>query len=534
MDLAGGAADWPAWISAIASVLTLLFAALAGWVAFRVYRIESRRDEAAAADQSDRAAQARRAQAALVSAWWGRHSSLPGIFVRNASEVPVYQASVSLIDPVGVGLAEVVELPVVPPADQPVFHPVMGIGGTPRVVFGFTDAAERRWIRDQRGGLHESDDALTVFADLNRSAVLLPLLEEFGKTRGVRVRVRTAHWANLRTEFLAACATGTAPDILIGAHDWVGQLAGEGLIAPIDRVPDAAKLFDPLALRAFQHGGELYGLPYAMENLALIRNTALAPEAPSSIEDLIETGGRLVLAGRATDVLAIPIGPSGNPYHLQPLVSAGGGYLFGRLADGTADLTDVGLDSAASLASFERIRALGEAGRGVLRRSMLTRQAQALFTSGYAPYLISGPWALPAIEKAGTPYAVSALPGYQGGQPGVSFLGVQGFLLAAQGRNRTLAAEFLAGYATRADVALALYEAERRQPALLSARARLGTGGAMAGFGAAGAGAILMPASAAMAEVWEILGEAEAAVIGGASVPSTVGDAATRIRRLVP
>jgi hypothetical protein len=80
-----------------------------------------------------------------------------------------------------------------------------------------------------------------------------------------------------------------------------GQRPGrDGRRARLDRQPRAERRDRPGAtdrraaaepgterVKAVTFNGQVYGVPYATENLALIRNTELAPAAPATIEDLV-------------------------------------------------------------------------------------------------------------------------------------------------------------------------------------------------------------------------------------------------------
>jgi arabinogalactan oligomer / maltooligosaccharide transport system substrate-binding protein len=64
----------------------------------RTYQIESERDRVNAKARRVQEYFARRAQAALVSAWWEEsRDGQWGAFVRNASETPVYQAFLTVL-----------------------------------------------------------------------------------------------------------------------------------------------------------------------------------------------------------------------------------------------------------------------------------------------------------------------------------------------------------------------------------------------------------------------------------------------------
>jgi hypothetical protein len=55
---------------------------------------------------------------------------------------------------------------------------------------------------------------------------------------------------------------------------------------------------EELAIKAVTFNGQIYGVPFTMNNIVLFRNTDLAPDAPSSIEDLVATGKKLKASGR--------------------------------------------------------------------------------------------------------------------------------------------------------------------------------------------------------------------------------------------
>ena len=75
---------------------------------------------------------------------------------------------------------------------------------------------------------------------------------------------------------VSTVAVDTAPDVIVGAHDWVGELSGNGSIIPLSPSAATKKQFPAYALNAFSYGTaikKLYGAPVALENIALITNT---------------------------------------------------------------------------------------------------------------------------------------------------------------------------------------------------------------------------------------------------------------------
>ena len=92
----------------------------------------------------------------------------------------------------------------------------------------------------------------------------------------------------------------TGPDVLVGAHDWLGQLVAAGTVLAVD-LPDPAA-FVPVAVEAMAYDHVTYGVPLSTENVALVRNDALASSTPPDFDGLVAQGEDLVRRG----VAAVP------------------------------------------------------------------------------------------------------------------------------------------------------------------------------------------------------------------------------------
>ena len=200
-------------------------------------------------------------------------------------------------------------------------------------------------------------------------------------------------------------------------------------------MPDTS-MFDPLAVKGMTYQGQLYGVPYSIENIALIRNTDLAPECPATMEDLVATGQQLVEDKKATNIMALQVGQKGDAYHIYPLFTSGGGSFFGTTATGDPDGSNVTVDSAESIAAGQKLFDLGEKGVGALKRSVDDKNAIPLFTGGKTPFLVSGPWAIADIKKAGVNYDVCAIPAFADGKPAVAVHRRQRLLSRQQGQEQ--------------------------------------------------------------------------------------------------
>jgi arabinogalactan oligomer/maltooligosaccharide transport system substrate-binding protein len=370
---------------------------------------------------------------------------------------------------------------------------------------------------------------LTIWADDQRAAALKPFGEQFGKANHVDVQIQAVS-KDLQTSFVTAAQSGKGPDIVVGAHDWIGNLVQNGTIDPIQLSDSQKSGFADVAMKAVTFNGQVYGVPYAIENLALIRNTDLAPTAPASIEDLVAAGKALKDAGSVTNIMSLQVGQNGDAYHVYPLFASAGGYLFGTKANGDYDPADLGVGKPASVEAFKKIAALGEKGSGALTRSVNSDNAIPTFTGGKTPFLISGPWAVADIKKAGIKYDITPVPAFAGGKAAQPFVGVQAFYVASKGRSKALADEFITNYLTKPELQVALYQANPRPPALNAALDQVkATDPDLAKWLAAGKGGAVLPAIPAMAAVWDPFGKAESAIIGGADVATTLAGASKTI-----
>ena len=357
---------------------------------------------------------------------------------------------------------------------------------------------------------------LVIWADDKRTAALKPFAEEFGKENGVTVEVQAVS-KDLQTNFVTASQQGSGPDVVVGAHDWIGNLVQNGAIDPVQLPAEQKAGFNETAVKAVTFNGQLYGVPYATENVALIRNTELAPEAPKTIEDLVAAGKKLKAEKKASEILCLQSGQNGDAYHIYPLYTSGGGYLFGTAANGDYDPKDLGVGKPESIAAFQKIAKLGEKGEGALKRSITGENSIATFTGKKCAFLVSGPWAVADAKKANIAYDISPVPGFAGGKEAQPFGGV-----TAKGKNKALAQEFVTNYVTKPELAVALYQAEPRPPALTAAFDQVkGEDADLAKFSEAGKNGQVLPAIPAMAAIWDPFGKAEAAIKGGADPAKT-------------
>lgn len=378
------------------------------------------------------------------------------------------------------------------------------------------------------GAVKRADADLVIWADEMKAQSLEAAAKKWGEENGMTVAVQTV--ANdLQSTFVTANQAGNGPDMVLGAHDWLGNLVQNNAISAVQLPAAATGKIAEIAKKATTYEGQNYGVPYAVETLVLFSNKKLTdvPE-PKSIEEMIEAGK----AGGAANILSLPIGEEGDAYHMQPLYSSAGGYLFGTNAEGDADPADIGVGKEGSIAAGEKLKELGA--QKVLKKTITNDNAIALFTEGKAAYLVSGPWALADIKKAKIDFGMTAVPGFEGMKPAQPFAGVNMFYVASKGKNAMNAQSFAQSIAEDTTVVEAMFEKNQLPPVNTDLQGKLSKDHPeliqVAQFAEK---ALPMPAIPAMAAIWKPLGLAEANIVAGADPKAAMESAGKQITEAI-
>ncbi|GAA1738538.1 extracellular solute-binding protein [Isoptericola hypogeus] len=351
----------------------------------------------------------------------------------------------------------------------------------------------------------EATGSLTVWVDETREAAVQAAAEAYEEESGVDVELVQKNYEDIRADFLAQVPTGEGPDITVGAHDWLGEFTTNGVVAPIE-LGDKAAEFEEVSVQAFTQDGQVYGLPYAIENIALIRNTELAPEAPATYDDMVAAGEK---AGTKFPFLIQSDGGNGDPYTFYPFQTSFGAPVFAQNDDGSyrPELM-LGGENGEAFATW--LAEEGDAGHFSV--DITYDIAVNAFANGKSPFIIGGPWML---EKfADLDLAIDPVPA-PGDQPAQPFVGVQGFYVSAQSENALLANDFLVNYLATEEAQTALFEAGGRPPALTAAADAASSDPIVAGFREVGASAVPMPSIPEMGSVWSFWGVTEANIFSG-------------------
>jgi arabinogalactan oligomer/maltooligosaccharide transport system substrate-binding protein len=371
----------------------------------------------------------------------------------------------------------------------------------------------------------EPEATLRIWADDTRTPILLGLADKFLAEYNVELIVEDlGRVQDIRSQVIIAVPAGEGPDIYLGVHDWLGALVESGLAAPID-LGDKVAEFVQSNLDAFTYtDGNLYGVPYAFENLGFFYNTELVPEPPTTWDGVLEIGRQLKAEGKIEYATAVATGPL---YNALPIQTAFGGYVFGVDENGAWNPQDVGLDSEGEIAAVAWMR--GAVEEELMPDIFDYETAHALFETGQIPFLMAGPWALDRIRASGVPYAVA--PFFP--DDGVPFLGVQGFFVNPFSENPLLAQAFLTEYIATEETMTELADTGSR-PCSFVCVLDVMEDPDLKAMGDAGANAMPMPNIPEMGSVWSAADNGiTLAITGELSPEEAMTDAANQIRDLI-
>lgn len=360
---------------------------------------------------------------------------------------------------------------------------------------------------------------ITMWVDAERAPALKDIAAKFKTDTGIEVKLVVKDFSAVRDDFITQVPTGKGPDLIVGPHDWVGKFVQNGVIAPVE-LGDKAAGFSATAIKAMTFDGSTYGVPYSVENIALLRNTALLPTAVTTFDEVVAAGQGVVDAGKAKYAFLAGLDPKqGDPYHLYPFQTSMGSSVFGLTPEGGYDPKNLIIGEPAGVAFAKKLVEWGDTGSKVLNSNITGDIAKEEFKNGKSPYFLTGPWNVPDLQKAGIKLAVDPLP-TTGDKPAAPFVGINGFFISAKSANALATTEFVTNYLTTEAAQDSMFKAGGRPPALKSSFEKASADPIVAAFGKIGENGVPMPAIPEMDAVWNDWGSTELTLIKGKGDPT--------------
>src|SRR3954452_23745955 len=348
---------------------------------------------------------------------------------------------------------------------------------------------------------------ITIWTDKDRNEAVTKVANDWAGSRGVTVKIVEKNFGDIRDN-LKTVATADAPDVIVGAHDWTGELAANGLVVPLFPKKATLTQFPSYTLSAFSYGTavkKLYGAPVAVENIGLVVNTKLV-KVPKTFAQLESEALAFKKKKAGNLAIAVQQGTNGDAYHMYPFFSGLGGYIFGTNKAGNLDPSDIGVANRKFLKNAALVDKWNR--EGLINSKVDSSTAQNAFLKGQAAFWITGPWNSDTLKKSGLKFKIVQLPKIA--YASVPFLGVQGFMVTKYADTHgvaSLAQDFVSNYMSQSAAQTALANVAGRWPANLKSGAGF-SDPVLAQFGRASKGGVPMPNIPQMNQVWADLGQA--------------------------
>jgi maltose/maltodextrin transport system substrate-binding protein len=308
---------------------------------------------------------------------------------------------------------------------------------------------------------------LLIWMDADRGQALKATAAKmFENDLGIKVTIEAPE--KITDSFPIAAQMAKGPDIVIWAHDKVGEWADAGLIAPVQTSEEFGNRFFPKAWDAVLHGERLWGYPIALETVTLIYNKKLLNVSPpTQLSDLVSLNEKIKKEHPGVTTILWDYNSS---YYSWGILASAGAYVFAK--NGLDyDLKNIGVGNPGAVKGLSEIIALIDA--GVLPKSVSYSGVEDLMGRGKLAMMISGPWAWSNLMKNGIDFAVAPIPGVDD-NVGRPFVGVTVAYLNRSSPNQDLAKEFIEHYALTEEGLTAMYRAKPTGvPALVSVYEKL-------------------------------------------------------------
>jgi maltose/maltodextrin transport system substrate-binding protein len=278
---------------------------------------------------------------------------------------------------------------------------------------------------------------LLIWMDSDRAKGLSPIAQKFQDDFGLKITIDTPE--KITDTFPMAAQAGKGPDIVVWAHDKVGEWADAGLIRPIEVSDEFSRKFFPKAWQAVLHRGWIWGYPIGLETATLIYNKNLISSPPTDLAQLVSINQEMKI--RNPRVIPI-LWDYKSAFYSWGILASAGAYVFSK-AGTDYDLRNIGIANPRAIEGLTEITALVKA--GVLPKSVSYGVTEELMGQGKLAMTISGPWAWPNLVKSGIDFALAPIPGVNG-NVGRPFVGVSVAYLNRSSPNQDLAEEFLENY----------------------------------------------------------------------------------------
>lgn len=292
----------------------------------------------------------------------------------------------------------------------------------------------------------EKGAKLLLWEDQEAMGYIKEAVKAFQEKYGIEVKVEEVPAPDQAGRLANDGPAGVAADVVMFAHDKLGDAAEAGLLLPNDIFEKPIRERNqPAAIEAATYKNVLYGYPKSVETYGLFYNKDLIKEAPKTWDDVVAFAK--TFNDPANKKYAI-MWEARLTYFNYPFIASYGGYFFGK--KGT-DPKDIGLNNEGAVKGVTYFKSL----KNILpfKAENLTYDIKTqLFQEGKVAMNIDGPWSVNSFKDK-INLGVAPLPELPGGTKSVSFSGVRSYYVNTYTKY-PIASRYLAEFLTNKENSL--------------------------------------------------------------------------------
>lgn len=248
-------------------------------------------------------------------------------------------------------------------------------------------------------------DTLVVWSHLQPAEQegLQPIIDKWAEENNVKVKLNDDQ--EKAQDFKNVANSASAPDLYYGiGHDNLGSYVKADILAEVPSgTINESDYTGKNVIDAVTVNGKQYAVPIAQETTALFINKDKVAEAPKTMEDVAKVGKEKGFMYNVTDF-----------YLSKALVTPGDDSYIFKNNNGTADPSDIGLNTPSAIKGYEYIANMVK--DKLIAPDITDDVAKDQFKQGNTAFYISGPWNVKEIKDAGINLQIVPLPTLDGKQ----------------------------------------------------------------------------------------------------------------------
>lgn len=232
------------------------------------------------------------------------------------------------------------------------------------------------------------------------------IIEEFeSQNEGIHVVRTHFETESLRQNYQMSVVGRGGPDIVSGPDDNIGTFGAAKTVLDMEKVfsNEFLSTIDKRFIEDARFNGKLYGVPYVTGNtVVLLYNKDIVSEAPKTMNELIEKAKAFSDGQNKYGLVFNLI----EPYNYIGFLGAFNGSVFDKD-------NNITLNTAEMKDTVEYLYSLKN-DNDIMPSECDYDQANNLFKSGRAAFIINGPWSFKEYKEAGINLGVTCIPKVDG------------------------------------------------------------------------------------------------------------------------